>query len=227
MEEIKDDNWADWLVDDKHRWENINKVKLPRKILGSFFLLLIYLVIALISYGVSVVLLSYVEIGKLGCNTILPFTLSSTDCQYLTAGSVLVLSIVTVMCKSWKESVTDKYVVFSISTFVYFLLIPVMIGFLTFAVCYTNGCFGKDRMVQRQAVVKAYLGISSRYYRRSFYRIVFPGTNEELVFRMRWNLNCPMGTPCTLYTHKGCFGLYVADSLTVSNDRTSETVIAQ
>ena len=90
-------------------------------ILGSFFLLLIYLVIALISYGVSVVLLSYVEIGKLGCNTILPFTLSSTDCQYLTAGSVLVLSIVTVMCKSWKESVTDKYVVFFISTFVYFL----------------------------------------------------------------------------------------------------------
>lgn len=37
MKNIRDDRWTDWLIDEEHRWENIDRVKLARRILGVFF----------------------------------------------------------------------------------------------------------------------------------------------------------------------------------------------
>ena len=45
MKNIWDDRWPDWLIDEGHRWENIDRVKLAKRILGILFLLLVYLII--------------------------------------------------------------------------------------------------------------------------------------------------------------------------------------
>ena len=73
MKNIRDDRWTDWLIDEEHRWENIDRVKPARWILGILFLLLFYLIIGLIFAGLSMLILHAVDLETIGSNTILPF----------------------------------------------------------------------------------------------------------------------------------------------------------
>lgn len=227
MKNIRDDRWTDWLIDEEHRWENIDRVKPARWILGILFLLLFYLIIGLIFAGLSMLILHAVDLEKIGSNTILPFSFLYSDDKSLFACIALVLSLATVIYKYRKNNTGERVLFFFIFMLVYSFLIPLMVAVTTPVICYVNRNFGVKEVVQRDAVVKEYLGISMRKGRKMklFYRIKILGTNEEFVFRTSDAIESSKNTPGIIYMHKGWFGMYAVDSLRISSDNRSEVFV--
>ena len=227
MKNIRDDRWTDWLIDEGHRWENIDRVKLAKRILGILFLLLVYLIIGLIFAGLSMLVLHVFDLEKIGSNTILPFSFLNSDYKYLFACIALVLSLATVIYKYRKNNTGERVLFFFIFMLVYSFLIPLMVAVTTPVICYVNRNFGEKEVVQRDAVVKEYLGISMRKGRKLklFYRIKILGTNEEFVFRTSDAIESSKNTPGILYMHRGWFGMYAVDSLRVNSNNGSEVFV--
>ena len=227
MKNIRDDRWTDWLIDEGHRWENIDRVKLAKRILGILFLLLVYLIIGLIFAGLSMLVLHVFDLEKIGSNTILPFSFLNSDYKYLFACIALVLSLATVIYKYRKNNTGERVLFFFIFMLVYSFLIPLLVAVTTPVICYVNRNFGEKEVVQRDAVVKEYLDISMRKGRKLklFYRIKILGTNEEFVFRTSDAIESSKNTPGLLYMHKGWFGMYAVDSLRISSDNRSEVFV--
>ena len=227
MKNIRDDRWTDWLIDEGHRWENIDRVKPARWILGILFLLLFYLIIGLIFAGLSMLVLHVFDLEKIGSNTILPFSFLNSDYKYLFACIALVLSLATVIYKYRKNNTGERVLFFFIFMLVYSFLIPLMVAVTTPVICYVNRNFGVKEVVERDAVIKEYLGISMRKGRKLklFYRIKILGTNEEFVFRTSDDIESSKNTPGLLYMHKGWFGMYAVDSLRISSDNRSEVFV--
>ena len=227
MKNIRDDRWTDWLIDEEHRWENIDRVKPARWILGILFLLLVYLIIGLIFAGLSMLVLHVFDLEKIGSNTILPFSFLNSDYKYLFACIALVLSLATVIYKYRKDNTGERVLFFFIFMLVYSFLIPLMVAVTTPVICYVNRDFGVKEVVERDAVIKEYLGISMRKGRKLklFYRIKILGTNEEFVFCTSDAIESSKNTPGLLYMHKGWFGMYAVDSLRISSDNRSEVFV--
>ena len=225
MKNIWDDRWTDWLIDEEHRWENIDRVKPARWILGILFLLLFYLIIGLIFAGLSMLILHAVDLETIGSNTILPFSFLNSDDKYLFACIALVLSLATVIYKYRKDNTGERVLFFFIFMLVYSFLILLMVEVTTPVICYVNRNFGEKEVVQRDAVVKEYLGISKRTGRKLFYRIKILGTNKEFVFRTSDAIEFSKNTPGLLYMHKGWFGMYAVDSLRVNSNNGSEVFV--
>ena len=227
MKNIRDDRWTDWLIDEEHRWENIDRVKPARWILGILFLLLFYLIIGLIFAGLSMLILHAVDLETIGSNTILPFSFLYSDDKYLFPCIDLVLSLATVIYKYRKDNTGERVLSFFIFMLVYSFLIPLMVAVTTPVICYVNRNFGVKEVVQRDAVIKEYLGISMRKGRKMklFYRIKILGTNEEFVFRTSDAIESSKNTPGILYMHRGWFGMYAVDSLRISSDNRSEVFV--
>lgn len=227
MKNIRDDRWTDWLIDEEHRWENIDRVKPARWILCILFLLLVYLIIGLIFAGLSMLVLYVFDLEKIGSNTILPFSFLYSDDKYLFACIDLVLSLATVIYKYRKNNTGERVLFFFIFMLVYSFLIPLMVAVTTPVICYVNRNFGEKEVVQRDAVVKEYLGISMRKGRKLklFYRIKILGTNEEFVFRTSDAIESSKNTPGILYMHRGWFGMYAVDSLRVNSNNGSEVFV--
>jgi len=227
MKNIRDDRWTDWLIDEEHRWENIDRVKPARWILGILFLLLVYLIIGLIFAGLSMLVLHVFDLEKIGSNTILPFSFLNSDYKYLFACIDLVLSLATVIYKCRKDNTGERVLFFFIFMLVYSFLIPLMVAVTTPVICYVNRDFGVKEVVERDAVIKEYLGISMRKGRKLklFYRIKILGTNEEFVFRTSDAIESSKNTPGLLYMHKGWFGMYAVDSLRVNSNNGSEVFV--
>ena len=227
MKNIRDDRWTDWLIDEEHRWENIDRVKQARRILGILFLLLVYLIIGLIFVGLSMLVLHVFDLEKIGSNTILPFSFLNSDYKYLFACIALVLSLATVIYKYRKNNTGERVLLFFIFMLVYSFLIPLMVAVTTPVICYVNRDFGVKEVVERDAVIKEYLGISMRKGRKLklFYRIKILGINEEFVFRTSDAIESSKNTPGILYMHKGWFGMYAVDSLRVNSNNGSEVFV--
>lgn len=227
MKNIRDDRWTDWLIDEEHRWENIDRVKPARWILGILFLLLFYLIIGLIFAGLSMLVLHVFDLEKIGSNTILPFSFLNSDYKYLFACIALVLSLATVIYKYRKNNTGERVLFFFIFMLVYSFLIPLMVAVTTPVICYVNRNFGVKEVVERDAVIKEYLGISMRKGRKLklFYRIKILGTNEEFVFRTSDAIESSKNTPGILYMHRGWFGMYAVDSLRVNSNNGSEVFV--
>lgn len=228
MKNIRDDRWTDWLIDEEHRWENIDRVKPARWILGILFLLLVYLIIGLIFAGLSMLVLHVFDLEKIGSNTILPFSFLNSDYKYLFACIALILSLATVIYKFRKDNTGERVLFFFIFMLIYSFLIPLMVAVTTPVICYVNRNFGVKEVVQRDAVVKEYLGISMRKGRKGrklFYRIKILGTNEEFVFRTSDAIESSKNTPGILYMHRGRFGMYAVDSLRVNSNNGSEVFV--
>ena len=225
MKNIRDDRWTDWLIDEEYRWENIDRVKPARWILGILFLLLFYLIIGLIFAGLSMLILHAVDLETIGSNTILPFSFLYSDDKYLFACIDLVLSLATVIYKYRKDNTGERVLFFFIFMLVYSFLIPLTIAVTTPVICYVNRNFGVKEVVQRDAVIKEYLGVSMRKGRKLFYRIKIFGTNKEFVFRTSDTIEFSKNTPGLLYMHEGWFGMYAVDSLRVSSNNGSEVFV--
>ena len=113
MKNIWDDRWPDWLIDEGHRWENIDRVKPAKRLLGIISLLLVYLVIGLIFAGLSMLVLHVFDLEKIESNTILPFSFLNSDYKSLFACIALVLSLATVIYK-YRKNNTGERVLFSL-----------------------------------------------------------------------------------------------------------------
>jgi hypothetical protein len=189
--------------------------------------LLVYLIIGLIFAGLSMLVLHVFDLEKIGSNTILPFSFLNSDYKYLFACIDLVLSLATVIYKCRKDNTGERVLFFFIFMLVYSFLIPLMVAVTTPVICYVNRNFGVKEVVQRDAVIKEYLGISMRKGRKMklFYRIKILGTNEEFVFRTSDAIESSKNTPGLLYMHKGWFGMYAVDSLRISSDNRSEVFV--
>lgn len=192
-----------------------------------FFLLLVYLIIGLIFAGLSMLVLHVFDLEKIGSNTILPFSFLNSDYKYLFACIDLVLSLATVIYKCRKDNTGERVLFFFIFMLVYSFLIPLMVAVTTPVICYVNRNFGVKEVVQRDAVIKEYLGISMRKGRKMklFYRIKILGTNEDFVFRTSDAIESSKNTPGILYMHRGWFGMYAVDSLRISSDNRSEVFV--
>ena len=227
MKNIRDDRWTDWLIDEGHRWENIDRVKPAKRLLGIISLLLVYLVIGLIFAGLSMLVLHVFDLEKIGSNTILPFSFLNSDYKYLFPCIDLVLSLATVIYKYRKNNTGERVLFFFIFMLVYSFLIPLMVAVTTPVICYVNRNFGVKEVVERDAVIKEYLGISMRKGRKLklFYRIKILGTNEEFVFRTSDAIESSKNTPGILYMHRGWFGMYAVDSLRVNSNNGSEVFV--
>ena len=225
MKNIWDDRWPDWLIDEGHRLENIDRVKPAKRLLGILFLLLVYLVIGLIFAGLPMLVLHVFDLEKIGSNTILPFPFLNSDYKYLFACIALVLSLATVIYKYRKTNTGERVLLFFIFMLVYSFLIPLTIAVTTPVICYVNRNFGVKEVVQRDAVIKEYLGVSMRKGRKLFYRIKIFGTNKEFVFRTSDTIEFSKNTPGLLYMHEGWFGMYAVDSLRVSSNNGSEVFV--
>lgn len=227
MKNIWDDRWPDWLIDEGYRWENIDRVKPAKRILGILFLLLVYLIIGLIFAGLSMLVLHVFDLEKIGSNTILPFSFLNSDYKYLFACIALVLSLATVIYKYRKNNTGERVLFFFIFMLVYSFLIPLMVAVTTPVICYVNRDFGVKEVVERDAVIKEYLGISMRKGRKLklFYRIKILGTNEEFVFRTSDAIESSKNTLGILYMHRGWFGMYAVDSLRITSDNRSEVFV--
>ena len=167
------------------------------------------------------------DLEKIGSNTILPFSFFNNDYKYLFACIALVLSLATVIYKCRKDNTGERVLFFFIFMLVYSFLIPLMVAVTTPVICYVNRNFGEKEVVQRDAVVKEYLGISMRKGRKLklFYRIKILGTNEEFVFRTSDAIESSKNTPGLLYMHRGWFGMYAVDSLRVNSNNGSEVFV--
>ena len=165
------------------------------------------------------------DLEKIGSNTILPFSFLNSDYKYLFACIALVLSLATVIYKYRKNNTGERVLFFFIFMLVYSFLIPLMVAVATPVICYVNRNFGVKEVVQRDAVIKEFLGISMRKGRKLFYRIKILGTNEEFVFRTSDDIESSKNTPGLLYMHKGWFGMYAVDSLRISSDNRSEVFV--
>ena len=225
MKNIWDDRWPDWLIDEGHRWENIDGVKPAKRLLGIISLLLVYLVIGLIFAGLSMLVLHVFDLEKIGSNTILPFSFLNSDYKYLFACIALVLSLATVIYKYRKNNTGERTLFFFIFMLVYSFLIPLMVAVTTPVICYVTRNFGVKEVVQRDAVIKEYLGISMRKGRKLFYRIKILGTNKEFVFRTADAIEFSKNILGILYMHKGWFGMYAVDSLRVNSNNGSEVFV--
>lgn len=225
MKNVWDDRWPDWLIDEGHRWESIDRVKPAKRLLGIISLLLVYLVIGLIFAGLSMLVLHVFDLEKIGSNTILPFSFLNSDYKSLFACIALVLSLATVIYKYRKNNTGERVLFFFIFMLVYSFLISLMVAVTTPVICYVNRNFGEKEVVQRDAVIKEYLGISMRKGRNLFYRIKILGTNEEFVFRTSDAIESSKNTPGLLYMHKGWFGMYAVDSLRVNSNNGSEVFV--
>ena len=167
------------------------------------------------------------DLEKIGSNTILPFSFLNSDYKYLFACIALVLSLATVIYKYRKNNTGERVLFFFIFMLVYSFLIPLMVAVTTPVICYVNRNFGVKEVVERDAVIKEYLGISKRKGRKMklFYRIKILGTNEEFVFCTSDDIESSKNTPGLLYMHKGWFGMYAVDSLRISSDNRSEVFV--
>ncbi len=167
------------------------------------------------------------DLEKIGSNTILPFSFLNSDYKYLFACIALVLSLATVIYKYRKNNTGERVLLFFIFMLVYSFLIPLMVAVTTPVICYVNRDFGVKEVVERDAVIKEYLGISMRKGRKLklFYRIKILGINEEFVFRTSDAIESSKNTPGILYMHKGWFGMYAVDSLRVNSNNGSEVFV--
>ena len=103
-----------------------------------------------------------------------------------------------------KNNTGERVLLFFIFMLVYSFLIPLMVAVTTPVICYVNRDFGVKEVVERDAVIKEYLGISMRKGRKLklFYRIKILGINEEFVFRTSDAIESSKNTPGILYMHK-------------------------
>ena len=170
-------------------------------------------------------ILHAVDLETTGSNTILPFSFLYSDDKYLFACIDLVLSLATVIYKYRKDNTGERVLFFFIFMLVYSFLIPLTIAVTTPVICYVNRNFGVKEVVQRDAVIKEYLGVSMRKGRKLFYRIKIFGTNKEFVFRTSDTIEFSKNTPGLLYMHEGWFGMYAVDSLRVSSNNGSEVFV--
>lgn len=225
MKEMKDDNWSDWLISDKLRWERFaffgrkERVSMWTGIVLGSLLFTAILVVAflLIKKG-----------NKLYGNTMLPF--DSGEINYITVWFVLNVILSVIVFISKKSLRNDSNRIFNFFLLMVFNLLPsyFLLGILFFTILYPNSSYGEKEAINQRAIFTRKVRRVSRSNSVFCYSFYLPNMKRNVVISSRFDYDWKDKTACDIYLHKGYFGMYVVDSAVYKEDLYySTTLVAE
>ncbi|VTY10733.1 Uncharacterised protein [Prevotella melaninogenica] len=225
MKETKDDNWSDWLINDKLRWERFGSFGWKERVstwtgivLGSLlFIAILVVAFLLIEKG-----------NKLYDNTMLPF--DSGEINYISVWFVLdvVLSVIVFISKKSLRNDSDR--IFNFFLLMVFNLLPsyFLLGILSFTILYPNSSYGEKEAINQRAIFTGKVRRVSRSNSVFCYSFYLPNMKRNVVISSGFDYDWKDKTACDIYLHKGYFGMYVVDSAVYKEDSfLSTTLVAE
>lgn len=225
MKEMKDDNWSDWLISEKLRWERFTffgrkeRVSMWTGIVLGCLLFTAILVVAflLIKKG-----------NKLYDNTMLPF--DSGEINYITIWFVLnvILSVIVFISKKSLRNDSNRF--FNFFLLMVFNLLPsyFILGILFFTILYPNSSYGEKETINQRAIFTGKVRRVSRSNSVFCYSFYLPDMKRNVVISSGFDYDWKDKTACDIYLHKGYFGMYVVDSAVYKeNQYYSTTLVAE
>lgn len=225
MKETKDDNWSDWLINDKLRWERFGLFGWKERVsmwtgivLGSLlFTAILVVAFLLIKKG-----------NKLYGNTMLPF--DSGEINYITVWFVLNVILSVIVFISKKSLRNDSNRIFNFFLLMVFNLLPsyFLLGILFFTILYPNSSYGEKEAINQRAIFTRKVRRVSRSNSVFCYSFYLPNMKRNVVISSRFDYDWKDKTACDIYLHKGYFGMYVVDSAVYKeNQYYSTTLVAE
>ena len=209
MKKMKDDNWSDWLINDKLRWERFGLFGWKERVsmwtgivLGSLlFTAILVVAFLLIKKG-----------NKLYGNTMLPF--DSGEINYITVWFVLNVILSVIVFISKKSLRNDSNRIFNFFLLMVFNLLPsyFLLGILFFTILYPNSSYGEKEAISQRAIFTRKVRRVSRSNSVFCYSFYLPNMKRNVVISSKFDYDWKDQTACDIYLHKGYFGMYVVDS---------------
>lgn len=225
MKETKDDNWSDWLINDKLRWERFGSFGWKERVsmwtgivLGS----LLFIAILVVAF------LLFEKGNKLYDNTMLPF--DSGEINYISVWFVLNVILSVIVFISKKSLRNDSNRIFNFFLLMVFNLLPsyFLLGILSFTILYPNSSYGEKETINQRAIFTGKVRRVSRSNSVFCYSFYLPNMKRNVVISSGFDYDWKDKTACVIYLHKGYFGMYVVDSAVYKeNQYYSTTLVAE
>ena len=225
MKETKDDNWSDWLINDKLRWERFGLFGWKERIsmwtgivLGSLLFIAI-LVVAFLILKTGNKLYSY---------TLMPFSeLPINHTVFCIILDAILSLIIIVSKKRWRRG-NNRVTMFFLLMFFNPVLCYFLFGFVSFAILYPNSNYGNKEIITQRAIFTRKVRRVSRSNSVFCYSFYLPNMKRNVVISSRFDYDWKDKTACDIYLHKGYFGMYVVDSAVYKEDLYySTTLVAE
>ena len=225
MKETKDDNWSDWLINDKLRWERFGLFGWKERIsmwtgmvLGSLLFTAI-LVVAFLILKTGNKLYSY---------TLMPFCeLPINHTVFCIILDAILSLIIIVSKKRWRRG-NNRVTMFFLLMFFNPVLCYFLFGFVSFAILYPNSNYGNKEIITQRAIFTRKVRRVSRSNSVFCYSFYLPNMKRNVVISSGFDYDWKDKTACDIYLHKGYFGMYVVDSAVYKEDLYySTTLVAE
>lgn len=225
MKEMKDDNWSDWLINDKLRWERFGLFGWKERIsmwtgivLGSLLFIAI-LVVAFLILKTGNKLYSY---------TLMPFSELPINHTLLCIILDAILSLIIIVSKKrWRRG-NNRVTMFFLLMFFNPVLCYFLFGFVSFAILYPNSNYGNKEIITQRAIFTRKVRRVSRSNSVFCYSFYLPNMKRNVMISSRFDYDWKDKTACDIYLHKGYFGMYVVDSAVYKEDLYySTTLVAE
>lgn len=149
MKETKDDNWSDWLINDKLRWERFGlfgwkeRVNMWTGIVLGSLLFIAILVVAFLILNMGNKLYSY---------TLMPFSeLPINHTVFCIILDAILSLIIIVSKKRWRRG-NNRVTMFFLLMFFNPVLCYFLFGFVSFAILYPNSNYGNKEIITQRAI---------------------------------------------------------------------------
>ena len=222
MKETKDDNWSDWLINDKLRWERFGSFGWKERVnmwtgivLGSLLFIAI-LVVAFLILKTGNKLYSY---------TLMPFSeLPINHTVFCIILDAILSLIIIVSKKRWRRG-NNRVTMFFLLMFFNPVLCYFLFGFVSFAILYPNSNYGNKEIITQRAIFTRKVRRVSRSNSVFCYSFYLPNMKRNVMISSRFDYDWKDKTACDIYLHKGYFGMYVVDSAVYKEDSFSSTTL--
>lgn len=225
MKETKDDNWSDWLINDKLRWERFGlfgwkeRVSMWTGIVLGSLLFIAILVVAFLILKTGNKLYSY---------TLMPFSeLPINHTVFCIILDAILSLIIIVSKKRWRRG-NNRVTMFFLLMFFNPVLCYFLFGFVSFAILYPNSNYGNKEIITQRAIFTRKVRRVSRSNSVFCYSFYLPNMKRNVMISSRFDYDWKDKTACGIYLHKGYFGMYVVDSAVYKeNQYYSTTLVAE
>ena len=225
MKETKDDNWSDWLINDKLRWERFGlfgwkeRVSMWTGIVLGSLLFIAILVVAFLILKTGNKLYSY---------TLMPFSeLPINHTVFCIILDAILSLIIIVSKKRWRRG-NNRVTMFFLLMFFNPVLCYFLFGFVSFAILYPNSNYGNKEIITQRAIFTRKVRRVSRSNSVFCYSFYLPNMKRNVMISSRFDYDWKDKTACDIYLHKGYFGMYVVDSAVYKEDLYySTTLVAE
>lgn len=179
MKETKDDNWSDWLINDKLRWERFGSFGWKERVsmwtgivLGSLLFIAI-LVVAFLILKTGNKLYSY---------TLMPFSeLPINHTVFCIILDAILSLIIIVSKKRWRRG-NNRVTMFFLLMFFNPVLCYFLFGFVSFAILYPNSNYGNKEIITQRAIFTGKVFRVANDGSFVCYNFYLPQIKREIVF---------------------------------------------